>query len=82
MNARRVAIDNAKAEAVTVSKNYADLIKHKMNKAMLSARAIADGLNYVTVSGINSAVTRVQAQRMAGQVLLSDPRLPRLYTLF
>ncbi|MEY1637909.1 methyl-accepting chemotaxis protein [Tenuifilum osseticum] len=73
MNARRVAIDDAKAEAVAVSKNYADLIKHKMNKAMLSARAIADALSYVTISGTGNAISREQAQRMAGQVLLSDP---------
>ncbi|QKG79624.1 methyl-accepting chemotaxis protein [Tenuifilum thalassicum] len=71
-NAQRVAIDNAKSEAVAVSINYADQIKHRMNKAMLSARSLANALSYVAIYGTKNAITREQVQRMAGQVLLSD----------
>lgn len=73
LSSRKIAVENAKAEAIAVSKNYADQIKHKMNKAMLSARAIADGFSYVAISGTNAAISREQAQKIGGQVLLSDP---------
>ncbi|HPV57800.1 MAG TPA: hypothetical protein PKW61_11775, partial [Tenuifilaceae bacterium] len=42
INAMKTAISAAKEEAIAVSKNYAGEVKSRMDKAMLSASAMAD----------------------------------------
>ncbi|MGE0079330.1 MAG: methyl-accepting chemotaxis protein [Bacteroidales bacterium] len=70
-NAMRNAIDDAKQQTVLISKNYAGIVKSRMDKAMLSAHAMANALSYVS-SNKDQAISREQAQMMSAQILLSD----------
>ncbi|HOZ14657.1 MAG TPA: methyl-accepting chemotaxis protein [Tenuifilaceae bacterium] len=71
INAMKTAISAAKEEAIAVSKNYAGEVKSRMDKAMLSASAMADALSYVAGKK-DKAISREQAQLMASRVLLSN----------
>lgn len=71
-NAMRNAINDAKQEAVAISKNYAGEVKSRMDKAMFSASAMADALSYVAGKR-DQAISREQAQMMGARVLLSNP---------
>ena len=71
ISAMRNAIGTAKEEAVAISKNYASEVKSRMDKAMLSASAMADALSYVAGKR-DQAISREQAQMMGARVLLSN----------